>query len=145
MARRLRRFRSLPPEERRLLLSAWLAVAAVRLGLWIVPFRSVRSSLDRWSRRRARTDSVGVDRIGRLVSVAAEFVPGATCLVQSLAAQALMVRHGHPAQVRIGVATGDRFAAHAWVESDGRLVFGHFDPLRYHPLPSWTEPAQSAP
>ena len=60
------------------------------------------------------------------MSHARRVVPAATCLPQALAAEALLTRGGLPADLRIGVmkeASG-KLLAHAWVESDGRVVVG---------------------
>jgi len=60
------------------------------------------------------------------MSHAQRVVPGATCLPQALAAEALLKRGGLPADLRIGVMKGasGKLLAHAWVESDGRIVVG---------------------
>ena len=43
----LRAFLSLPPAERRALLVACSVVAAIRLGLWLLPFSALYRMLDR--------------------------------------------------------------------------------------------------
>ncbi len=56
------------------------------------------------------------------VATAAAFYPGrAQCLEQSLALFLLLRRRGVPAELRIGVQPFP-FAAHAWVEHDGRPI-----------------------
>lgn len=52
------------------------------------------------------------------------YVPKATCLVQALAAQLLLTRHGHMADLQIGVSQAKGFEAHAWLEFEGRVVLG---------------------
>ncbi len=42
------------------------------------------------------------------------------CLQRSLALEHLLRQEGHAAAIRFGVRRGDRLAAHAWVEVDGR-------------------------
>jgi hypothetical protein len=60
-------------------------------------------------------------------------------LPQALAAESLLLRHGHPVEFRIGVVKTDRdrLEAHAWVESAGRLVVGDLTQglVTYSPLP----------
>jgi Transglutaminase-like superfamily len=54
-------------------------------------------------------------------------MPGAkTRLNQALATQMLLARRGYPALLHIGVAKGKegQFQAHAWVESEGKVVIG---------------------
>ncbi|MSR22793.1 MAG: lasso peptide biosynthesis B2 protein [Gemmatimonadetes bacterium] len=59
------------------------------------------------------------------VARAARVVPGATCLVQALAAEWPIRRGGAAASLRFGVAKGDGgLDAHAWLESGGRVLLG---------------------
>ena len=48
------------------------------------------------------------------------------CLTQALAMQFMLKRSNLPANLCIGVAKGDggRLLAHAWIESEGRVVIG---------------------
>lgn len=71
--------------------------------------------------RRVRpTDAVAV---AEAVKVAARRrVVGVVCLPESLTLLTLLRRRGIAAELRIGVATAGPFAAHAWVEVDGRPV-----------------------
>jgi hypothetical protein len=100
-------------------------VAAVRIGVALCGFRRLRRALARLSQRRAAVP-LPPERIGWAVRAAAQRVPGAdTCLVQALAAEALLARHGHVSQLRIGIARiGAGIEAHAWLERDGHPVFG---------------------
>jgi Transglutaminase-like superfamily len=134
---RIARFRSLPSSDRTLFLIALLAIALVRVGLRMSSFRRVRRSLTRIVRPTRSPDPTPgeVDRIGWAVRSAARFVPGATCLPQALAAEAILRRRGHPADVRLGVKRGDDgVEAHAWVESYGRVIVGDGDLDRFEPL-----------
>lgn len=126
----LRRFLRLRPADRRVLLFALLAVWTVRLGLWLLPFRVLRDLLARLTRQQPATaeasPQVVVGRVVWGVCTAARYVPSATCLTQALAAKVLLVRHGQPATVRIGVARGaaGQLQAHAWVEAYGNVLIG---------------------
>lgn len=75
-------------------------------------------------------------RIAWAVTRASRAVPGAACLTQALAAQVLLERHGFPARVQVGVRRSDgaQLLAHAWVESDGRILLGGTDLSGYTPL-----------
>ena len=118
-----------------------MLLAAVRLGLWIVPF----ASLQRWTARLARprdTSSVAVplpaERIVWAVSAAGRRVPGGrNCLARALTTQTLLARHGHPARLRIGVAhtTEGEFHAHAWVETRDGVVLRESTLERFTALP----------
>jgi hypothetical protein len=135
--RRLERWRQLEPADRSLLLRSAFWIAAARLALWVLPLRTARRLLARPP--RPADGPVSAERIAWAISVARRVVPAASCLPQALAAEALLARHGHPVELRIGVTkTGQGgLLAHAWVESRGRVVVGDLaDGLsRYTPLP----------
>lgn len=60
-------------------------------------------------------------RLGRIVRKALSVVPADTrCLAQSLTLTRMLARRGIESRLVIGVRPGERFAAHAWVECDGR-------------------------
>ena len=141
--RRLARLRALAPAERRLLIEAALAVAAVRVGLWLLPFRAMRRAGERlgsWGAgRRARGQAThSPERIAWAVAVVSQYIPRASCLTRALAAEALLARRGYPAQLRIGVAKGlgGRLEAHAWLERDGQVLIGGAIHERYTALPN---------
>lgn len=123
-----------------LLLKAVLLVMGIRLGLWLLPFQQLRRILAKATRPLARLQALGQSpgQIVWAVKVASRYLPAATCLTQALATQLLLVRRGYPAHLRIGVAKDEngQLAAHAWVESQGRIVIGGLENLtQYTPLP----------
>ncbi len=134
------RFVRLPAAERRLLVKAALLFSAIRLGLWLLPFETVRRLLAKVAEAPTgfrETDRSSADRIIWAVEAASRHLPGArTCLPQALAAQVLLARRGHPALLRIGVVKGEKghLEAHAWLESRGRIVIGGSELDRYTPL-----------
>jgi hypothetical protein len=106
-----------------------LWVLAARTLLWLRPFRTVRSTLaalSAWAPYRGPTAGASPPAVGRAVRAAAQVVPHASCLPQALAAEALLLRAGHPARVFLAGSREGRqgFYAHAWVESAGRVVVG---------------------
>lgn len=132
---------ALPAAERRLLLAAAGLLAAVRVGLWTFPFRSVYGAVRSRgpsARRAGVPGAPSSERIVWAVEVAARRVPRATCLVRALAAQALLARYGHASELRLGVArgAGRAFEAHAWLEGNGQILIGGATQERYVPLPS---------
>ena len=136
---RLGKFLRLPPADRRLLVTAALLLAAISLGLTLLPYRKLRDLVDRLaltSPRRQPAPPVSPERIAWAVTRASRAVPGAACLTQALAAKVLLERRGHAARVRVGIARaeGASLLAHAWVESEGRIVLGGTDLARYTPL-----------
>jgi len=136
---RLGKFLRLPPADRRLLVTAALLQAAIRLGLTLLPYRKLRGLVDRLARvspHRHLAPPASPERIAWAVTRASRAVPGATCLTQALAAKVLLERRGHPARVRVGIgrAEGAPLLAHAWVECEGRIVLGGTDLTQYTPL-----------
>ncbi len=137
---RLRKFLLLPPSERGLLVSATVRLGAISLGLRLLPLQTLRRLMARVSRPfapLAGPDACSPDLIAWAVSVASRYVPGAgTCLPQALATQILLERQGHAARLHIGIAKDHekQLQAHAWVESQGRVVIGGSDLRRYTPL-----------
>jgi len=128
MARLHKLFR-ITPAEHGLLIKAVFTVAVIRVGLWVLPFRTLRRILAEVTRQNARleaADLTSVDRIVWTVEVASRYVPRATCLTQALACQALLARQSCPSQLTIGVAKNQqgKLEAHAWLESQGRIVIG---------------------
>ena len=123
--RSARKFARLSGAERRLVLDAWVTVALFRGALTVLPFRWVRDRAHA-ARRRTSAGRLPADRYSWAVTVASRRVPKATCLTQALALQSLLTRAGYESDLRIGVATSDagRFEAHAWLESEGRILIG---------------------
>jgi Transglutaminase-like superfamily len=137
----LNKFLRLPAADRRLLMKVVLLVWMVRTGLWLIPFRVMRQLLAKMARGpivSSAEESALVARIAWAVSVTSRYVPAATCLTQALATKVLLSRNGYHAVVRIGVARSEmgRFQAHAWVESNGKIVIGGSESSlqRYTPL-----------
>ena len=121
--RRLASLAALSPGERRLLFDAWLRFFAVELALRTHAFPRVARRLEQVVAAATTPD---VERLGHLVEVAARVVPfRVTCLSQALVLGWLLARAGMPVRLRFGVTrAGDDFQAHAWLESEGRPIFG---------------------
>lgn len=137
---RIHKFSRLPAAERRLLIKAALLLEAIKLGMRLLPFRTLRSLLARLpgtSTRAQHADFTPTDTVAWAVEVASRNTPGTkSCLAQALAAQALLAQYGYPTHLHIGVARGEQeqFQAHAWVEAEGKVVIGGAERERYTPL-----------
>jgi len=136
----------MPRERRMLLIRAWWRLVAWRMGLWIFPLRFLLEGARGPARSGGRSaqgtaSSPPVEMIAWAVAAAARYVPGATCLVQALAARSMLRRGGYDSELHIGVAKGpDRsFGAHAWLRCGGRVVLGGSGVGQYTPLISWEE------
>ena len=108
-----------------LALETLILVVLVRLGLTLSSLQTVQGRLLRHPRSGVARD-LDVARIARGVSLAAMFVPGASCLTQAVSYQVLLHRRGVPSELKLGVRrVGDRgLAAHAWVTVDGQVRLG---------------------
>lgn len=131
---------SLPAEDRWLLGRALATNIEARLALHVLSIDRLRA----WATRPG-TAGRDVERIVWAGRAAARRTPFATCLSSALALQRLLAANGHDSELHIGVAgDGGAFAAHAWLERDGRILIGEDDRARYTRLASWTtSPAAS--
>ena len=84
---RLRKFFRLPRSERWLLIKAALLLGAIRIGLRLLPFQTLKQLLDSASKSHA-ANQFSADRIAWAVIAASRYVLGdKPCLTQALAAQ----------------------------------------------------------
>jgi Transglutaminase-like superfamily len=137
---RVHRFAALEPAERRLMLRAWATVALLRAATLLVSYGRVRGIVARLG-RSGRGAGAGTrpapEQIARAVMRAGALVPGGrNCLVRALAAEALLARFGYPVALRFGIArtASGALIGHAWLESDGHVLVGDFEPDRYAEL-----------
>jgi hypothetical protein len=133
------KWRRLSRERRALLVRALFLVAAVRLGLLVLPYRVVRRLLQLAHRRAVPLRDVSAGRdVTWAVRRAARVVPSETCLTRALVVETLLARRGHRPSIQIGVrrAEGGALEAHAWVEVDGHVVAGGGAFRRFVPLRS---------
>jgi transglutaminase superfamily protein len=129
--KRLRKFFSLPAADQKLLVKAAVLLWVVRIGLWVLPFRTVCRLLTN-VKERAVSSVINDDHLEKIVASvkrSSRLVPAATCLPQALVTVALMESAQLDATMRIGVAKNPagKLEAHAWVESDGKVIIGGAD------------------
>jgi hypothetical protein len=135
--KQLRKFLRRSREEQRLFVAALCWAALIRVGLWLLPFRTLRPLVDRAGRtpRAEAADEVVAGRVAWAITNAARFVPRATCVTQALAARILLARRGFASEVCYGVGRPrERVIAHAWLESGGRVIVGDEGLERLMPL-----------
>jgi hypothetical protein len=128
--------------------TAVVTLGIARVALWVVPFHRVGRYLDTHGPATAPTGGatalgaedfhVHTREVARAIARGSRLVPHATCLVQAIAAKAMLSRAGCAAIVWIGVARPQEgFEAHAWVESGGEIVIGKHANKQYVPLTSF--------
>ena len=112
-------------------------LSVIKLRLLFFPAALVKSRVQSRSQGRVRPSGVASRQIVWSVEAAARVVPGAkSCLPQALAAQSLLLRHGFPSELKIGVARDGAgiFKAHAWVEIGGEVLIGKAETPDYQVL-----------
>jgi hypothetical protein len=115
------RLRVLTRQDWYLLAYAVGVVATARVALSVGGVRGARPA----ARGAARLMRVGeVSRAPWAVAAVGRRLPGASCLTQAIALQAILARAGRPSRVEIGVAREQTFEAHAWVVCDDQIVLG---------------------
>jgi hypothetical protein len=138
--RRAAKFARLRPADQWLFLRIVALLARVRLALWFKSFQRVRELAERLGARPVPKNArrLSAHDLTSLITVAASYIPGATCLTQAFVAHAILRRYGYVPDLKIGVGRNDsgRFHAHAWVELDGKVILGQLTNLaQYKPLP----------
>lgn len=137
MIRRLRKFARLPAREQRLFLEALILAVVFRTALWFAPFRTTQRMLTHLGSARTPAGRVfSPEAVALAVIRATRVVPRATCLTQALTAKLLLLWNGYPATLRIGVGRDAEaeFAAHAWLEYEGRVIIGDGGLEQFTPL-----------
>jgi hypothetical protein len=137
MAENWRRFLALGVSDRVALAEAGALMALVCVGLRLLPFPIVRRFLRGYARACTRLPRGGtvpprvVARTAWAVrAIAVRCRPGLmSCLVQALAAAAVLERHGINAEIHHGVSAVVPFRAHAWLVCGGRVIVGQLDNL----------------
>jgi len=143
--RRIARLIRTVSSERGLLWRTTCLLWSIRIGLWLLPFRLLRSLVARGMSGAVASPAEApeatyrrIKRITWAVTRMSRYVPKATCLTQALTTQILLFREGYPSSVEIGVGKGpnNQFQAHAWVEYQGWIVIGGRGANMFTPITS---------
>lgn len=128
MIRLIRRWRALPPRERRLLPEAAACLLWARVILALFPLETALRIMKRETRPGAGCLALSSNpqQIKLAVERAARHVPfKAVCLQQAFAAFVMLRRHGLPATVHLGVRRQEGgLRAHAWSVSGNTSMTG---------------------
>jgi hypothetical protein len=124
-----------------LLIAALARVCYVRVGLWVLPFRVLKERVEKINSCATSISGQPVNqnlqvvlRVASCVRRASRYVPAATCLTQALATQILLGQRSQVSKLYIGVSKGQdgELKAHAWVESNGRIIIGQRKDLQHY-------------
>jgi hypothetical protein len=131
-----RRFRSLSAADRVIVMEAGALMLFIRVAIAAAPFLVVRRALraSAWmTGGGARTRDIDTSRVAWAITAAARHLPfRTTCLVESLAAEGMLLRRGVPCVLQLGVRapqSGRALDAHAWIECRGDVVAGAVEGL----------------
>lgn len=128
-----------------LLFKTFIMLGTIGLGLRQLSFARLRKLLSFFGRQTilASSDRMEVDRIVWAVDKCSQYMPGVKCLARALTTEVLMNQYGYQPQLRIGVSKrSGKLEAHAWVESQGRVLIGQLQDLaqfKVLPLPRLEE------
>lgn len=126
----------MPWRDRLLVARALFFVVAFRVSLWVIP-SSYFTRLTTIPREYPTgLSEYTPEHMAWIVRAVARRVPYATCLTRALALRHLLAKAGYPAEIRIGVAKGERgLDSHAWVVCHGQaLAEVNEDLERYEPI-----------
>ncbi|MBW4612041.1 MAG: lasso peptide biosynthesis B2 protein [Desmonostoc vinosum HA7617-LM4] len=125
--------------DRHLLINTFMLLGLVKLGLWLLPFQTLRQVIANFNQPNPKLDQTSLSKIIWAVNVSTRYIPsGAMCLARALTCQVLMSRRSYSPELCIGVAKTDKgkLEAHAWVESQGQIIVGDLTDLgRFTRLP----------
>ncbi len=133
----------LTTKERQLLINTYFLLGAIRLGLWLLRFKTLRQWLAKLERTSfPEQEAAELNSVIWAVNLASRYqLGGVKCLARALTTQVLLSRRGYPAELRIGVVKkeNNQLLAHAWVESNGEIVMGAIRNLaEFKPFPAWS-------
>jgi hypothetical protein len=140
--RQLERLAELTTQEQFLLFRALCVVTFARLALWTVPVADARSATAKIAGVGRRASLQQVVWAVRSVS---RCVPGATCLTQAVAVQALLINAGYECRIGLGVAKDSGcLKAHAWVVYENEIIIGGPDIATYVQLADLALPSRQS-
>jgi hypothetical protein len=125
---------ALPAPPVHLFVSAWLLLAVIHVAVALGGFPRLYRLMARWpTRRSARRDTSRqvADTCAAMVHARSFYFKHTWCLHSAAATVGLLRMRGLPAELVIGVRRMP-FLAHAWVESDGRVVMNDRTNLLVH-------------
>ncbi|MBD2387133.1 lasso peptide biosynthesis B2 protein [Cylindrospermum sp. FACHB-282] len=125
---KLSKFLGLDSQKRQLLISTFVLLVLIRLGLFLLSFKTLQQLLSSISKTKPQCqEKHSIDKIVWAVELSSHYTPGVKCLARALTCQVFMNHYGYASNLCIGVAKGEagELKAHAWLESRGQVVIGN--------------------
>ena len=121
----IRSFLKLSFEDKHILIKSFFLLWIIRIMLCILPFSVIQKIVGRFTVVSGESHSIHLEKLTWAVAVMGRYVPKATCLTRALTAQILLAGQNYRSNLKIGVSkTEGNFEAHAWLESDNKIVLG---------------------
>lgn len=127
------KFLRLSAMDRRLLVESVFLLGAIKLGLWVLPFRILRQLMAKIigpTTDLKAPDLSSMEQVAWAMGVVSRKLPiFKNCLNRALATQLLFGLRRQIVDLRIGVTRSQqgKLEAHAWIESTGQIVIGEID------------------
>ena len=135
--RRLYKFFHLSLEDKILFFKAIVLVGVFKISLLIFPLKLVQQFVDYVTQELSKPKTIPQEKISWCIKTVGNYLLGPkSCLPVALAAKVLLKQNGYPATINIGVYKGNEInlEAHAWVESEGKIIVGEETMQYYTPL-----------
>jgi len=112
--------------EKILIFKALILLWIVRILLWIVPFSIINKLIDKLDMISNESNSkFSKEKLIWAIQAMSIYTPQATCLTCALGAKILLYTYDYSSNIQIGVSRTDiEFEAHAWLESDNKIILG---------------------
>jgi hypothetical protein len=112
-------------EDKCIVVKSFLLLWIIRIMLWILPFSIIQRIVSRFTTVSGESHGIPLKKLTWAVAVMSRYVPKATCLTRALTAQILLAGQNYNSNLKIGVSKNKgEFEAHAWLESDDKIVLG---------------------
>lgn len=127
-------FLKLSFEDKFIVIKSFFLLWIIRIMLWILPFSVIQKIISRFTVVSGESHNVPLEKLTWAVTVMSRYVPKATCLTRALTAQILLAGQNYSSNLKIGVSKSNgEFEAHAWLESDDKIVLGESE-VEYAPI-----------
>ncbi|MEN6553602.1 MAG: lasso peptide biosynthesis B2 protein [Methanobacterium sp.] len=121
-------------EDKCILIKSFLLLWIIRVMLWLLPFSVIQKIIGRFTAVSGESHTIPLEKLTWAVAVMSRYVPKATCLTRALTAQILLAGQNYHSNLKIGVSkSSGEFEAHAWLESDNKIVLGESE-VEYTPI-----------
>ena len=130
MLLKMKKFKALSKEEKKLFLEAYASLAMTRTAILTMPFKRLTRTLEHTTQAALLTEIDDAQmktakRVGEAIGRASAYTPWeSACLAQSLTAQKMLQKRGIPGVFYLGVMKDNGIKAHAWSQCGDAIITG---------------------